>query len=405
MGKNTLYITFDGLSDPLGGSQILPYLIGIAQQGYSITIISCEKSEVLKLEKTRIENLIKNLPITWIQINYETSGGMLSRYGYLKKLESIAKGIVAVKKIDLIHCRSYLAALIGLKFKLKYRIPFLFDMRGYWADERIDGAIWNKANFLHRSFYNYFKKKEKQFFNSADAIVMLTEASLKDIDTKFKEFNVIDKSIVIPCCTDTERFSHNNLKAISIKGISDADFLLIYTGSIGTWYYTKEMIDCVLEWKSQIPNIKLLILTKDKDELEVVLKSYSGEQAKIIFTESASYQDVPNYLALAKAAIFFIKPAYSKIASSPTKMAECWAMNLPIITNSGIGDNDLYFGKNEGGVLIPSFTKEAYQKACAQFMEHQKKHINYRKIALDYFDNKMAVSKYIQVYNKLTEKN
>ena len=41
---HTLFISFDGLTDPLGQSQILPYLIGISRD-YAITIISCEKKE------------------------------------------------------------------------------------------------------------------------------------------------------------------------------------------------------------------------------------------------------------------------------------------------------------------------------------------------------------------------
>lgn len=405
LNKNTLYITFDGLSDPLGQSQILPYLIGIAKQGYHITILSCEKNEALNAEKQNIEALIKELTISWVYINYETTGGFLSRYSYINKLEKIAKKIISEKSISLIHCRSYLSALIGLRFKLKYQIPFLFDMRGYWADERIDGAIWTKKNPLHKLFYNFFKAKEKQFFKHADAIVMLTQASLNDVDERFKEIGVKSKSVVIPCCTNTQRFNlERTLKPISIKGISDTDFLLIYTGSIGTWYFTKEMIDCVLEWKLQIPNIKLLILTKDKNELNTILNEYTAEQKQIIFSASAAYNDVPNYLALAKAAIFFIKPAYSKIASSPTKMAECWAMNLPIITNAGIGDNDIYFGQHQGGILIHQFTQEAYQQACTQFLQLQGKQINYRKIALDFFDTQMAISKYLAVYHQLQGK-
>lgn len=404
MGKNTLYITFDGLSDPLGQSQILPYLIGICQQGYHITILSCEKNHALEAEKAKINQLIANLPISWIYINYETSGGFLSRFNYIKKLEKIAKKVITENKINLIHCRSYLPALIGLKFKLKQNIPFLFDMRGYWADERMDGNIWSKTNLLHIIFYKYFKAKEKQFFKYADAIVMLTQASQNDINKRFLKWNINEKSVVIPCCVNTVRFNKEKVnQSILIEGISDSDFLLIYTGSIGTWYYTKEMIDCVLEWKSNIPNIKLLVLTKDKDELNAILKNYSKEQKQIIFTQSASYQDVPNYLAIAKAAIFFIKPAYSKIASSPTKMAECWAMNLPIITNSGIGDNDIYFGAHQGGVLIHQFNNESYSKACIEFIEHQKLHINYQKIALDYFDTQMAINKYVSVYNRLTK--
>jgi hypothetical protein len=39
-----LYLTYDGLNDPLGQSQILPYLEGLAEKGYGITVISFEKS-------------------------------------------------------------------------------------------------------------------------------------------------------------------------------------------------------------------------------------------------------------------------------------------------------------------------------------------------------------------------
>jgi hypothetical protein len=67
--------------------------------------------------------------------------------------------------------------------------------------------------------------------------------------------------------------------------------------------------------------------------------------------------------------MFFIKPSYSKIASSPTKMAECWAMNLPIITNEGIGDNDIYFNEHNGGILLKEFNSAAFDLACKDFLK------------------------------------
>lgn len=402
IAKNSLFISFDGLSDPLGQSQILPYLCGIAKNGYQITVLSCEKKDRLQKEEKYIRKLVKEFSIDWQYIIYDEDGGIFSRYSYIKQLHALAKKIHLEKSLSLIHCRSYLASLIGLKFKRKYNIPFVFDMRGFWADERIDGGIWKKDNLLHKAFYNYFKKKEKQFVFNADAIVSLTHAGAKVLCEKFGADLITKKTSIIPCCTNTDLFQRNtDHHEFLVPGILKEDHVLIYTGSVGTWYYTQEMIDCVLSWQKQIPHIKLLIVTKDKEALDVVLKKYTDSQRQVIVSNSASYSQMPAYLSIAKAAIFFIKPAFSKIASSPTKMAECWAMNLPIITNAGIGDNDLYFNQHHGGVLIDQFNKESYEKALNNYLNLQHQSVNYRDIALNYFDSKMAIEKYTEIYNEL----
>lgn len=403
MHKNTLYITFDGLSDPLGQSQILPYLCGIAANGFSIHILSCEKKDRLAKEQQTILSLIKNLPIKWDYILYDEGGGNLSRLGYIHKIRMLAKRLKKEKEISLVHCRSYLASLIGLFFRKKHNTAFIFDMRGFWADERIDGSIWKKNNVIQNFFYTYFKKKEKEFIQNSNAIVSLTNAAVDELSKTYGADFITHKTTVIPCCADMQIFSKENVKRISLPELKNTDHLFIYTGSIGTWYYTKEVIDCMMVWKKKIPDLKLLILTKDFNELEKVLANYSEQEKSFILSCSSSHKDVPSYLALAKAAIFFIKPSYSKIASSPTKMAECWAMDLPIITNSGIGDNDLFFNKHKGGILLNTFTNAEYALACENYLKLEKTPGLYRKIALDYFDTKMAIEKYTSIYKSLTK--
>ncbi|MDX2172644.1 MAG: glycosyltransferase [Bacteroidota bacterium] len=404
MSKKTLYITFDGLTDPLGQSQILPYLLGICDNSYEITILSCEKKERLKKDKNTIIELIKNTSIKWQYIIYDEEGSAISRFFYLKKLNNIANKLHSIQKFEIIHCRSYLSALIGLKFKVKHKVPFIFDMRGFWADERIDGNIWQKNKLQHRLFYNYFKKKEKQFLRSADAIVSLTNNGVAELTKTYPQVDFTQKTTVIPCCCNVQLFNKSSIpSSFSLPYISPNDHLVIYTGSIGTWYFTKEVIDCILIWKNYIPNLKLLVVTRDIEELKKVLDNYPKSVLEIIISLSSSYQDIPKYLSLAKAAIFFIKPAYSKVASSPTKMAECWAMNLPIITNSGIGDNDIYFKNNLGGILINNFTTEDYEGACINYIEALKQKNDYRKIALKYFDTKDAITKYTMIYNNLSK--
>ena len=41
--KNILYLSYDGMTDPLGQSQVLPYLIGLTKEGFTFHIISFEK--------------------------------------------------------------------------------------------------------------------------------------------------------------------------------------------------------------------------------------------------------------------------------------------------------------------------------------------------------------------------
>ena len=400
MKKSTLFLSFDGLSDPLGQSQILPYLCGIAAQGYHITILSCEKENRIAQEEKQIREKIKDLPMDWQYIIYQESGGFIERLQYILKLKRLALAIMQQKHIGLLHCRSYLTALVGWQIKRKKKTPFIFDMRGFWADERIDGGIWRKSNPLHLFFYNYFKQKEKQFLADADAVISLTHAALKEMDKNFPDFKIPTKTTIIPCCTNTTLFQPNTAP-FSCEGISANDHVLVYTGSIGTWYFTQQMISCVLAWKKFVPNVKLLVLTKDRDALTKTLETFPPNDRSIVVAASANYAEVNKYLSLAKAAIFFIKPAYSKMASSPTKMAECWALDLPIITNKGIGDNDLYFHEHQGGVLVEDFNDAAYAAAAKAYLQLNVKQGHYRQIALDYFDHQKAIASYVGVYDRV----
>jgi glycosyltransferase involved in cell wall biosynthesis len=403
--KHTLYITFDGLTDPLGQSQILPYLQGLSANGYHISVLSCEKKERINKESQNIHAALQHTNITWNYIIYDEVGSFLSRLQYIRKIYSLAKKAHVQKNFKVVHCRSYLSALIGLRLKRKYKIPFLFDMRGFWADERIDGNIWNVRKILHRAFYKFFKKKEKQFLSESDAIVSLTHAAVKELEKNNQQAGIANKITVIPCCVNTSLFDPAQVTTKNIfKNISPADHLLIYTGSVGTWYYTKEMIDCVLEWRKILPAIKLLVVTKDIKELENILQQYSPAERSPIVYASASYQEMPSLLSLAKASIFFIKPAYSKIASSPTKMAECWAMGLPIITNNGIGDNDMYFNDLGGGILVNAFSKEAYIAAGKKYLALNPDPQHYRRLALAHFNTLRAVELYTLIYNSLVNR-
>ena len=66
--KTILYLTTNGLAEPLGRSQILPYLVGLSKN-YKIIVLSSEKKTDLKNYKliNSINNLVGKNNIIWDQ--------------------------------------------------------------------------------------------------------------------------------------------------------------------------------------------------------------------------------------------------------------------------------------------------------------------------------------------------
>jgi len=61
MAIRVLYISYDGMTDPLGQSQVIPYLAGLSKRNYSFTLISCEKKENYTANKEKIAQLLKRI--------------------------------------------------------------------------------------------------------------------------------------------------------------------------------------------------------------------------------------------------------------------------------------------------------------------------------------------------------
>jgi glycosyltransferase involved in cell wall biosynthesis len=406
-----LYISYDGMTDPLGQSQVIPYLIGLSEK-YQITIISCEKKERFEKNNLFIQQLLDTHGIGWIPVSYSTLPSILSKQWNIFRIKRKAMDFCKSRQTDIVHCRSYMAALIGLYLKKRFNIKFIFDMRGFWADERIDGNIWTKTKFIHRCLYNYFKKKEIDFLSNADYTISLTENAKKEIRSwpPFKNKHI--PIAVIPCCADLNHFSLQHITAQDQKKlrtklhVSENDFIISYLGSIGTWYLLDEMLDFFLCVTQQYSHAKFLFITTD-DKQYILKKAISkGIAANKLIICSAERHEVPLYLSLSTIAVYFIKPSYSKKASSPTKTAEILGLGIPIITNTGIGDSSQLLGDSGAGLLISTFNTETYSAIIKQFsllLTIDKAKLV--AVSHSHFSLDKGISSYQRVYDKLASTN
>jgi glycosyltransferase involved in cell wall biosynthesis len=143
-------------------------------------------------------------------------------------------------------------------------------------------------------------------------------------------------------------------------------FALVYVGSFGGWYLTPETADFYGELKRRRSDAFALILTQSKPEMIEPLLREKGFSDGDFFIQKVAPVEIPLYLSAADAAVSFIKPCYSKQASSPTKNAEYLACGLPLVVNGGIGDTTELTKADDTGVVIENFSTEGYQNALAE---------------------------------------
>jgi len=171
----------------------------------------------------------------------------------------------------------------------------------------------------------------------------------------------------VPCCADLELFKFNQSDRERRRhelGL-DGRFVVVYSGSIGGWYLTEDMADFFSVLLKQKPQAHALWLTTgNHDQLRTLMKTRGIGEADYTVLAAAS-TDVPSYLSASDAGLAFIKPCFSKLASSPTKYAEYLACGLPLIINCGIGDSDTLVTREKTGVLVGEFNQAAYQSAIA----------------------------------------
>lgn len=388
-----LYLSYDGLTDPLGQSQILPYLCGLSD-AYSIHIISFEKPLQYKIGRSTVEAICQRSALFWHPLPYHKNPPIFSTLFDLIAMWYGAKRLNKRIKFSFVHCRSYITSLIGLRLKKKYRIGFIFDMRGFWADERVEGGIWKMTNPAYRLIYNFFKRSEREFLVTSDHTVTLTQTARSFI----LDNHPVNRITVIPCCADTDLFDPGIYPSVYYDqlrtqlGIASDDYVLGYVGSLGTWYLYDEMVNFFDLLKKEIPRAKMLFLTLDKHQVV--------ERPDFIVL-SVARKDMPAHIGLFDASICFIKPTFSKSGSSATKIAEVLSMGIPVVVNTGWGDISTLAAFSKTGVIVENTDLIGLREAVKILKDLPVSAREIRTASVGYFSLRSGIKLYREIYDSL----
>mgnify|MGYP006081424679 CR=1 FL=1 len=391
-----LYISIDGIMEPLGYSQVYKYLEKLSVN-HKISLITFEKKNDLSkikavraLEKKCLEN-----GIDWHRLRYMSGWLGLGQMLNIAKLYILPIYILMFQKVKVIHIRSYMPGISMPLLSMIFNFKLIFDIRGFWADEKKDRLNWNPSSYK----YKFFKYLEKYLMKRGDVIITLTHASKEIILKNFYKKNFHLE--VIPTCVDnTEFFMHSHIK--------DPERLTIgYLGSTDTAYDFKKFSSLITQiQKNYIGNIDLKIYSNKQSSYISNLLNDCGVKDVSLDAQFIDRQELPEKISKFDFLGFYLKENFSVQASMPTKIAEVLACGIPVVCNAFNSDIKNLITDNDVGLIYnfsDTLSKESLKNLLA-LIKHENTPEKCINISQKYFSLDKGALKIEKIYMKLLAK-
>ena len=397
MNSNVLYVSYDGILEPLGQSQVLSYLEGLSNERI-IHLISFEKLSDKKNQflYNQVSERIKKANIHWHPLIYHKRPTALATLWDVLNATILGFWLVLRYRLRIVHARSYVPSITALLLKKFLGTRYIFDMRGFWADERIDGCLWEKDSYL----YQIAKRLERSFLLNADVVVSLTHKAVEEMQKFSYLKGRMPRFEVITTCADLELFRPGDIKN------KNKVLTIGYVGSVGVWYLFEEALDYYKLIKEAIPDAQLHIINKGGHDYINECLDKAGISKDSVLLETKDRLGVICAMQSMDVGLFIIKPLYSKISSMPTKLGEFLGCGGPCICNSGVGDMADIVNNEKVGIVLNSFDSIEKKESVLSLLELIKDpniKERCRKTALQYFSLNNGISSYNNIYHLLDD--
>lgn len=352
---STLYLTRNGLLEPLGQSQVLSYLRGLSK-AHSIALITYEKPEDWADNTRMIEarQECERHGIRWMPQKFRKRPRFITPALSMLRMAWLVWCEVRGRRAHLIHARSYIPAAVALAVNRLTGVPFIFDMRALWPEELITAKRLRRGSLLHRAIV----AMERRCLQNAAAVVSLTNAATAYLKHEYADELNEQRIIVIPTCADLDRFTP----------ASDPPSGPTMHGCIGTilsgWFRT----DWLAAWISTVArydaNAKFDIVTRDDaDDVRAAIDPTNALRERLIIGPRPP-EKMPDALRGHNLSVmFYAGGKISELGRSPTRMAEVLGCGLPVVANEGVGDVADIIRQNRVGVIVREASEAAMKDA------------------------------------------
>lgn len=360
-----LYLCYQSVLEPLTRTQVVAYLEGLARDGFRIILVTFEPARLSREDAARVRGELAALGIRWRWCTYHKRPTLPATL-FDVMIGVLVGWYLAVRyRVFLVHARAHVPGLMGVAISWLTGATFLFDVRGFMAEEYVDGGVWKRGGVLFR----VTKAAERLLVRSADGLVLLTRRGevwfrrwyAREIGRKPLE--------IIPCCMDFRLLEPADASFDASTSPRGSTVTVVYLGKLGGTYLTDEMVDFVSVMGGLARDVRWYIWTQS-DPAHLRERADKNGLKGRFEVGCLPPEEVARRLGTADAGLSFVKPCLSRQASSLVKVSEYLAAGLPVVATAGIGDSDDVLvppdGSRPTGVLIREFNPNAYRKAAEE---------------------------------------
>jgi hypothetical protein len=365
------YLSVDSIQEGVGSSQITPLILGLAEKGKKVCLITFEKTK----PPNELYEMFSKAGVAWIAKEFGRPGSV----GGMVRLNSLRGN---VPKSLVLHGRSDIATSAAIWSSIE--APVLWDVRSLWSDQRLligtDG--WNSLTARGaRTLEDIAAKKSTAMSTLTAAVVPFLEQRHKRIP-KIRE--------VIPTCVQTSKFVHSPMP--------DGQITCLLSGTFNN-YYDIDRTRQILEEIRKTVNLRTIWARANESSME---KLGVGEDIIV----SATHSEMPNLVKQSHFGIAICKQDNldSLAAAVPTKIGEFLASGRPVIVSNGIGDLDQLLSKSQTGLVIGHRNSlETVAEEIILLLKDSETPSRCRELATQHFDMNKAVDRYLEIYDRMLQ--
>jgi glycosyltransferase involved in cell wall biosynthesis len=393
-----LYLTRNGLLEPLGQSQIWPYLRSLSCD-HRITIISFEKlvdhSDPASMKW--MHDQCSRYGIHWIPLKFRSNPRPLAPACAIFQLFIVAALQWRHRQFpQIVHARSYVPAAIALVLHRFTGVPFIFDMRALWPEELITAGNLRRGSLLHIVLL----RLERRCLQKANAVVSLTQAAVSHLKNQYPRQLARQNLLVIPTCADLQRFQPSYLSP-------SAPFVFSCIGTVLSGWFLIHWLRAFFEAIASVDSTaRFEIISRDNPAAIISVLKPGSAWCERLAIEAATPAQIPSILHRHTASAMFFSNGLSKLGSSPTRMAELLGCGKPVVVNSGVGDVADIVCDRRIGIVARGFQADA-MNACVDelfsLLSDPELNARCRLAAEDLFSLETGASKYGEVYASIAK--
>ncbi len=391
---DVLYISYNGIDEPLVQSQVLNYLRGLSQRGYRFTLLTFERQAAAMADTHATRERLATLGIDWHGVRASRGWGALSSLLDVWRGMATAARLQRQRPVRVLHARSFIPAVIAWRLGRRSGLPFVNDLRGFWVDEKVYRGRLRQGGLVYRMA----KRLEARVLRASAAIVSLSDSGAKAL----RQFDAwqgrpLPAVTTIPTCVDTDRFVMQARPHTLPRVFGNV-------GSLSAEYLPDRIVAYFAAALRHFPGSRLQLVSRSDPAPIRALAAQQGLPPDSVSLVALAPEQVPAAVVRFDVALSFIRPHFAKLASCPTKVGEYLAAGVPVVANAGIGDMDGLLQDGRVGYLLHDFDAasiEASFRHLQTLWGDADVASRCRDAALTHFSLREGVDRYDAIYRTL----